>query len=128
MKELTVYILKCADDSYYTGLTNNIERRLLEHNEGKYPLSYTAIRNPVTLVWQNTFKSKYEAIHWEKKIKGWTRLKKEALITGKYSLLHDLSVCKNETHYSNKVSCSTPHHASTWHHASTPLSMTDGST
>lgn len=111
MKGLTTYILKCTDNSYYTGVTNNIQRRLEEHNQGRNQGCYTFKRRPVVLVWHNLFQSKLKAISWEKKLKGWTRKKKEALIEGKIQLLNELSECKNESHYKN--------------HASTPLSMTD---
>jgi putative endonuclease len=113
MKELSVYILKCSDDSYYTGVKNDVERRLYEHNHSSKDFSYTNSRKPITLVWQCAFQSNMEAIRWEKRIKGWSRKKKEALIAGHYDLLHDLSECQNESHSGNFKS-----------HASTPLSMT----
>ncbi len=50
MKTFYVYIVKCRDESYYTGITNDIERRLEEHNFGEAPDSYTAIRRPVNLM------------------------------------------------------------------------------
>jgi putative endonuclease len=114
MKNLSVYILKCVDDSYYTGVTNDLERRVYEHNHGSKELSYTNSRKPLTLVWQCTFQSKMEAIRWEKRIKGWSRKKKEALIAGNYELLPELSACQNESHSDNFRG-----------HASTPLSMTN---
>ncbi len=76
-----VYILKCADGKYYTGVTNNLERRLVEHNEGINKNSYTYTRRPLQLVYKVNFVSPEEAIKWEKKIKDWSRKKKEALIT-----------------------------------------------
>ncbi|HTL82307.1 MAG TPA: GIY-YIG nuclease family protein, partial [Bacteroidia bacterium] len=53
-KEYFVYILKCADDSYYVGVTNDLQRRLEEHNNSEIEISYTFSRRPVTLVWHET--------------------------------------------------------------------------
>ncbi len=104
MKTLFVYILKCADDTYYTGVTNNLERRLHEHNNQSEFQSYTSTRRPLTLAWHSAFSPPMKAIRWEKRIKGWTRKKKEALIAGRYDLLHELSECRNESHSKNYAS------------------------
>ncbi len=101
MKTFCVYIVKCKDDSYYTGITNDIERRLQEHNYGESPDSYTAIRRPVKLVFCETFFDFQIAEQWEKKIKGWSRRKKEALIESNWDKLKEYSVCQNKTHFSN---------------------------
>jgi len=74
-----VYIVECSDKSYYTGVTNNIERRLWEHNHGPNKLSYTYSRRPVILKYCERFQNIKYAIAWEKQIKGWSRKKKEAL-------------------------------------------------
>ena len=103
MAELIVYILKCSDDSYYIGVTNNIESREFNHNESINITSYTYSRRPVKLMWYNKFQSELEAIKWEKKLKGWSRKKKEALIEGKYDILPGLAECKNKTNYKNKT-------------------------
>ena len=91
MKKYYIYILKCSDNSYYTGITNNIDRRLLEHNNGIDKTSYTFSRRPVCLAYFETFQNPNDAILWEKRIKGWTRKKKEALICGNYKELKRLS-------------------------------------
>ncbi|PKL13487.1 MAG: hypothetical protein CVV50_03410 [Spirochaetae bacterium HGW-Spirochaetae-6] len=75
-----VYILKCSDNSYYTGVTNNIEKRICEHQEGIDTNCYTFFKRPVKLVLTESFGDSLEAIEREKQIKGWTRKKKEALI------------------------------------------------
>jgi putative endonuclease len=80
MKTYFVYILKCKDDSYYTGITNDLERRLNEHHSGKNKDSYTHDKRPLTLMWFETFNDILNAIATEKKIKGWSRRKKKALI------------------------------------------------
>ena len=80
-----VYILECADGLYYTGVTNNIARRLKEHNDGINPTSFTHDRRPVILRYCKHFKYILEAIRWEKQLKGWSRKKKEALFVGDWS-------------------------------------------
>ena len=80
MKSYFVYILKCSDNSYYTGFTNNLERRIQEHQSGKNKNCYTFNKRPLKLVWFETFNDVLNAIAIEKKIKGWSRIKKEALI------------------------------------------------
>jgi putative endonuclease len=82
MKSLTVYILLCADDSYYVGVTNNLARRLKEHETANFPSCFTASRLPVTLVYQELVYGPQSAINREKQLKRWTRQKKEALING----------------------------------------------
>ena len=101
MKLYCVYILKCADNSYYTGITNNIENRLIEHNSGNDAKAYTFKRRPVKLVYFESFNEVNYAIEWEKKIKGWSRKKKECLINDNFEKLKELSICQNETHYKN---------------------------
>jgi len=96
-----VYILKCSDSSYYTGSTNNLIKRLDEHNSGKYK-GYTNTRLPVKLVLSQEFSDVKEAISAERKIKGWSRKKKDALIKGDFELLHKFSECNNESHFRNK--------------------------
>ncbi len=92
MKTYYVYILKCSDNSYYTGVTNDYERRLYEHNIGRDRKSYTFNRRPVELVYVIEFMNIEEAISFEKKIKGWNRKKKEALIENRLEDLPLLSM------------------------------------
>jgi putative endonuclease len=98
---LTVYILLCGDGTYYTGVTSNMDRRLAQHETGYFDNSYTSHRLPVKLLWGNFFQSNMEAISWEKRIKKWSKKKKEALIRGDFDALRELSICKNDTHYRN---------------------------
>ncbi|HET9055403.1 MAG TPA: GIY-YIG nuclease family protein, partial [Chitinophagaceae bacterium] len=67
-----VYIVECNDGSYYTGVTNDIERRLWEHNTGYNKDSYTYKRRPVELKYAGHFTDIIQAIAWEKQIKGWS--------------------------------------------------------
>lgn len=99
MKEYCVYIVHCSDGSYYTGITNDVERRVQEHNEGKDHSCYTFTRRPVHLLYSAHFREVLDAIAWEKKVKRWNRKKKEALIFREYESLPLLSVCQNETHH-----------------------------
>ena len=78
--ELTVYILLCADGSYYVGSTKQeIEARVWEHNEGVHD-GYTKLRRPVTLVFTETYDRLTDGHARERQIKGWSREKKERLI------------------------------------------------
>jgi putative endonuclease len=97
-----VYILKCSDESYYTGVTNNLEKRFKQHQFGLNKGSYTYNRRPLTLEFHQEFNDVLQAIYFEKKIKGWTRLKKRALINGDFDMLQILSECRNATHYKYK--------------------------
>ncbi len=91
MKQYFVYILLCSDNSYYTGITNDLERRLYEHENGIDPKSYTFKRRPLKLVFQEMFNDVNQAIAFEKQIKGWKRTKKGAIINGDWHLLPELS-------------------------------------
>ncbi|MEI8229616.1 MAG: GIY-YIG nuclease family protein [Candidatus Peregrinibacteria bacterium] len=99
MKDYYVYILLCADNSYYTGVTNDYQRRLYEHQSGCDPTCYTFRRRPVRLVYVGIFGDINEAISWEKRVKRWSRKKKEAIIRGDFEALPKLSECTNMTHH-----------------------------
>jgi putative endonuclease len=105
MKTYFVYILKCKDDSFYTGITNNLDRRLQEHNIGVDTNAYAFSRRPVELVWFETFTDPNQAITIEKKIKGWSRRKKQALIDGDWDRLVQFS--KNYTQFGRDDETST---------------------
>ena len=84
------YILRCNDGSYYTGHTDNFENRIAQHQTGATG-GYTAARRPLTLVWSDSFPTRHEALAAERRIKGWTRAKKEALIRGDWEEIKRLS-------------------------------------
>ena len=86
-----VYILKCSDNSYYTGHTDNLEKRVHEHFNQEIPSYYTASRLPLKLVYYEAFYSREQALSSERKIKKWSRNKKEALISKNWELLAALS-------------------------------------
>jgi len=91
-----VYIVKCSDGSYYTGVTNNLDRRIEEHNSGDNPRCYTYKRRPVTLMYEEHFNNITNAIEWEKQIKGWSRKKKEALFVGDWERIKELAKCRDQ--------------------------------
>ena len=91
MKVYYVYILKCSDNSYYTGVTSNLEKRFLEHQSGKHTESYTYKRRPLELVFYAEFSQISFAIDTEKQLKKWSRVKKEALINGDFESLPNLA-------------------------------------
>ncbi len=79
-KQNHVYILKCADDTLYIGCTNNLEKRVKQHNELKSGAHYTKIRRPVVLVYSEMFETLKDARAREAEIKRWRREKKLELI------------------------------------------------
>jgi putative endonuclease len=85
-----MYILECADGSYYVGSTRNLKRRVWEHNEG-IGAKYTARRRPVKLVYAAEFENVAEAYAREKQVQGWGRAKRQALIRGDYEALPELA-------------------------------------
>ena len=90
MKEFYVYILKCNDESYYTGHTDNLEARLEQHCLGNINC-YTSKRRPLKLVYSEAFLERSQAQEAERQIKGWSRKKKEAFINKDFELLKKLS-------------------------------------
>ena len=91
MKAYHLYILKCADGTYYTGMTSNLELRLKQHESGYHKDSYTASRLPVVLVFYCQFQNVMDLIDSEKQIKKWSKAKKEALINGDFDGLVNLA-------------------------------------
>ena len=78
------YILECSDKSLYVGCTNDLTRRLKQHNDSKYGAHYTKIRRPVRLLYSEQFSTLKEARRRESEIKGWRKEKKLALINENY--------------------------------------------
>ena len=90
MKPFFVYMLRCADGSYYTGHTDELERRIGQHQAGEVP-GYTHEKRPVELVWSQETAGRDEALAAELQIKGWSRSKKEALIAGDWARVSELA-------------------------------------
>ena len=85
-----VYLLRCSDGSYYAGHTDNLEGRLWQHEQGT-GCDWTSRRRPVDLVWCDSAPTRDEALAFERRIKGWTRAKKEALIASDWDRVKWLS-------------------------------------
>jgi putative endonuclease len=96
MKICYVYILKCCDDTYYTGFTSNLENRMEQHQLGKHEGSYTFKRRPLELVFYCEFTNAEMEIETEKQLKKWSRVKKEAIINDEYEKLPNLAKKKFE--------------------------------
>ena len=75
-----VYMVRCSDGTLYTGITNDLEKRIEAHNNGKDGARYTRSRRPVSLVYSEEFSSKSSAMKRENEIKKLTRKEKEKLI------------------------------------------------
>ena len=85
------YMLRCADGSFYVGCTTNLETRMAQHHAGTFA-GYTCDRRPVTLVWSDECEDVLDAIAMERRIKGWNRAKKIALIQGDWDLIRALGL------------------------------------
>ena len=92
-----VYMLKCADDSFYTGHTDNLEVRLEQHRTGAIVSCYTFKRRPLELAYQQAFGSREEALAAEQQIKGWSRAKKVALVNQDWAEISRLARTNKHT-------------------------------
>jgi tRNA/rRNA methyltransferase len=89
------YILRCSDGSYYTGHTDDLERRVAEHQSGAIK-GYTYDKRPLGLIWAEEFPTRAEALEAELRIKSWSRAKKEALIAGNWQKLSNAAIPPRE--------------------------------
>jgi putative endonuclease len=83
-------MLHCADQTFYVGHTDNLDQRMAQHISGALP-GYTQTRLPVKLVWSEYFSTRIEALTVERQLKGWSKLKKLALIRGDWPCIQDLA-------------------------------------
>ena len=92
------YILKCSDGSFYVGSTwlSDVEERVRQHNTEDLGALYTRRRRPVTLVWSAWFDVMADAFAFEKRVQGWSRAKRQALIDGDYGRLPGLSHSRSQ--------------------------------
>ena len=81
-----VYILRCSDGRYYTGQTDNLDHRIAQHQAGGF-CDFTSRRRPLRMAWSQEFATRLEALEAERRIKPWSRQKKEALIRGDWEAL-----------------------------------------
>ena len=91
-----VYILCCSDGSYYTGHTDNFEKRMAEHQRGECD-GYTSTRLPIKLLWSQDCTTREEALAAEQQIKGWSRKKKEAMMRGDWKTVQQIAWGTNNT-------------------------------
>jgi putative endonuclease len=87
MRQYYVYILRCFDGTFYTGVTNDVDKRFAQHCAGESRDSYTRFRHPLQLVHVSEFTRIGEAIDFEKQLKGWSHRKKRAFIEGDWQSL-----------------------------------------
>jgi predicted GIY-YIG superfamily endonuclease len=97
-----VYILLCSDDSYYVGLTNDLIKRFKEHATGVYEKCYTYRKRPLDLKYYEMIPFLQDALDREKQLKGWTKVKKKALIEQNLHKLQLLAECQNFSHHKFK--------------------------
>ena len=91
-----VYMLECADGSYYVGHTDGLEKRIAAHEQGTIP-GYTARRRPFSVVFVQDFETRTDAYERERQVKGWSRAKKKALIDGDWASLIKLARSSGST-------------------------------
>lgn len=97
-----VYMLECSDGSYYIGVTNDLWRRISEHQQGLDPDCYTYRKRPISLKNYKEFEYVYDAINTEKKLKKWSRAKKEAFFKNDWQSLHEKAKCMNASAHSSR--------------------------
>ena len=110
MKSYIVYILCCSDGSYYTGITGNFDNRWTQHQEGYFKSCYTYSRRPLKVKYYLEFEDVIQAILFEKRIKGWSRAKKTALINDDFDTIQLLAECRNASHFKYKPDLSSRAH------------------
>ncbi|MGH6813838.1 MAG: GIY-YIG nuclease family protein [Methylocella sp.] len=98
MQSAAIYILRCVDGSYYTGITRrSVDERVSEHAQGLIEGCYTGSRLPVELVFTECYERVDEAVAAERRIKGWSRAKKEAMMRGDFAALSSLAKRKRKS-------------------------------
>ncbi len=95
-----MYILECADGTFYTGSTIHLEQRIWEH-QNFMGANYTKKKYPVRLVYYEEYDRVEIAFQREKQIQGWSHAKKKALIEQNFRKIHELAECRNDTNYKN---------------------------
>ena len=90
MQPFWIYMLRCSGGSYYVGHTDDLERRLDQHRIGFFRSCYTYSRRPLVVVFAQAMTTRIEALEAERRIKGWSRAKKQALIAGDWAAINRL--------------------------------------
>ncbi|MDE2053682.1 MAG: GIY-YIG nuclease family protein [Xanthomonadaceae bacterium] len=91
----SLYVLECSDGTFYIGQTDDLDERMRQHDAGKAH-SYTASRRPLKLLHVEEFETRYEALTMERKLKGWSRAKKLAYMSGDWKTVSSLAKRKHE--------------------------------
>ena len=102
MKQYWVYMLECSDRSLYVGVTSNILQRVWQHEVGVFTSCYTFSRRPVKLVFSTVYSRVDDAIWFEKRVKGWSRAKKLALIAGDWDEIRRLAAGGASTAFTSR--------------------------
>ena len=108
-----MYILQCADGSYYTGSTKYLHLRIQQHQNGE-GANYTKKRRPVKLMYYEEFNRIDTAFYREKQVQGWSRKKKEALMNTMPEELKKLAECMNDSHHMKQWRCLRLHSDTSW--------------
>ena len=111
MTSYYVYLLLCADGSYYTGMTKDLGRRMAEHERGAASTAYTYSRRPVKLVWCEEFPTHDDAFNREHQIKGWSRKKKAALVRNDFDAVHEIVAARRKAREASERYSSTTQRA-----------------
>ena len=96
-----LYLIECSDKTFYLGVTNDLTRRFQEHQDGLNISCYTFNRRPLILKYYKEFYKMSEAIYYEKKLKKWSKVKKEAFFAKQWERLHELAKCRNASKSEN---------------------------
>ena len=97
-----VYILRCKDGQFFTGITTDLKKEILNHQNGINRKSYTYNRRPITLEWFQVFTDRNLAEEVKRKLKGWSGQKKKAFLENNIEQMQNLAECRNATHYKYK--------------------------
>jgi predicted GIY-YIG superfamily endonuclease len=92
--EFTLYILECSDGTFYISHTDDLNQRLAHHDQGKGCI-HTSTRRPLNLIHTEGFETRYEALTMERKLKGWSRAKKQAYMAGDWNAVGALAKGKH---------------------------------
>ncbi len=97
-----VFILRCKDGRFFTGITTDLKKEIERHQNGVNRKNYTFYRRPVVLEWYQTFHNEEQALAIKKKLTGWSGQKKEAFLQKNFEHIQTLAECRNATHHKYK--------------------------
>lgn len=97
-----VFILRCKDGRFYTGITTDLKKEIENHENGVNRKSFTFYRRPLILEWYQTFTNRDQALAIKKKLTGWSAQKKQAFLEKNFDHIITLAECRNATHFKYK--------------------------